>query len=375
MAIARIEGVGMTRFGRRSEGLLELCCEAVNDLSKSVTVDEVDALFFGCMNPEEFTSNSNLAVALSDATGLTSVPALRVETTSSSGAAVFQQAAKAIMSGECEKVICIAGEKMTHLETRRTTAILAEVIAPIERRYGTTMPALAALITRRYMHDFGMTREALAKVPIKNHANGAKNPHAHFQKPADLEKILGSKVVSDPLTVFDCAPISDGACAAILSSNRGNVAIKGMGQATDTLALADRKSLTSFNATKLAARRAYERAGTGPSEIDVVEIHDAFSTFEIIGSEDLGFFEPGQGWKAADSGETELNGEMPINTSGGLKARGHPVGASGLAQIVEIYLQLTGGAGDRQIDARKGLSHSMGGLANNNFVTILEAIS
>jgi len=374
MARPRVESVGMSRFGKRDASLIDLIAESFEDLCSRTDFHGADAIFFGGMNPEEFCSDGNQAVAVSDRLGLTGLPSIRVETASSTGAAVIQEGARAIISGQYESVLCIAAEKMTHLETRKTTKILAEVIAPSERMYGATMPALAALITRRYMHEYGMTREALAKVAVKSHANGVLNPYAHFQKKIDEGKVLGSKVVSDPLTIYDCAPISDGACCAVLSSTRGPVRIIGTGQSTDTLAIADRQTLTSFSATRRAAARAFDAAGISPSDIDVAEVHDAFTSFEIIGTEDLGFFEPGQGWRAVERGATELNGELPVNPSGGLKARGHPVGASGLAQAIEIFLQLSGDADGRQIDARHGLAQSLGGLANNNFVTIMEAV-
>lgn len=374
MAPPRIEAVGMARFGKRDVSLLDLIAESFEDLGSRTDINRVEAIFLGSMNPEEFICDGNQAVAVSDRLGLTALPSIRVETASSTGAVVLHEGMRAITSGQFESVLCIAAEKMTHLETRKTTRILAEVIAPSERMYGATMPALAALITRRYMHEYGMTREALAKVAVKNHANGVLNPHAHFQKSIDEKKVLASKVVSDPLTIFDCAPISDGACCALLSAGKGPVSIIGAGQSTDTLAVADRHSLTSFSATKRAAAIAFDAAGIRPSDIDVAEVHDAFTPFEIISTEDLGFFEPGQGWRAVERGTTELNGEIPINPSGGLKARGHPVGASGLAQAIEIFMQLSGDADGRQVDAKLGLAQSLGGLANNNFVTIMEAV-
>lgn len=374
MAYPRIEAVGITRFGKREEAVLELVLQAYEHMSQHTDSMDVKALFLGSMNPEEFLSDGNQAVAVADYLGLTGIPCVRVETASSTGAAVLHEGARAVESGRFESVLCIAAEKMTHLETRKTTRMLAEVIAPSERKYGATMPALAALITRRYMHEHGMTREALAKVAVKNHANGVRNPYAHFRKSVDEGRVLSSKVVSDPLTVFDCAPISDGACCALLSKGGGPVRISGTGQSSDTLAVADRRSLTSFAATKSAAAAAFDEAGVRPSDIDVAEVHDAFTSFEIIGTEDIGFFEPGEGWRAVDRGVTELNGELPVNPSGGLKARGHPVGASGLAQVIEIFMQLSGDAEGRQVDAKVGLAQSLGGLANNNFVTIMEAV-
>ncbi len=180
-------------------------------------------------------------------------------------------------------------------------------------------------------------------------------------------------MIADPLHLYDCAPICDGACAVVLTSKKTNVMVSGIGHATDYLSLQNRDSLTSFSATKTAAKRAYENAKVKPKDIDVAEVHDAFSILEIVNPEDLGFFKPGEGASALSSGKTGLHGEMPINTSGGLKARGHPVGATGLAQICEIVWQLRGEAGKRQVKAKIGLCHNIGGFVNNNIVTIMES--
>jgi acetyl-CoA C-acetyltransferase len=209
---------------------------------------------------------------------------------------------------------------------------------------------------------------------VKNHYNATLNQYAHFQKEVSLDQVLRSRVIADPLRLYDCAPISDGACAVVLTSKKGKVKVLGIGHATDTLSLAHRDSLTSFKSTRIAAKKAYLMAKISAKDVDLAEIHDAFTTFEIIGTEDLGFFPQGEGGRAVTRGVTALNGELPINTSGGLKAKGHPVGASGLAQIIEIYRQLSGDAKNRQVDgATIGLTQSTGGLANNNLVTILEA--
>jgi acetyl-CoA C-acetyltransferase len=280
----------------------------------------------------------------------------------------------AVASGFYENILVLGGEKMTHLPTENVTRILAKVISPGERAQGATMPALAALVTRRYMHDFALDRKTLGLVAVKNHHNGSLNPYAHFQKEVGLDTVLASRIVSDPLRLYDCAPISDGACGVVLSCNRGEVNVSGIGHATDTLALSHRNSFQGFFSTQAAARQAYSMAKITKSDIDVAEVHDAFTTFEIIDCEDLGFFKRGEGGKALEDGVTSLGGQLPINPSGGLKSRGHPVGASGLAQIIEICWQLRGEAEKRQVDgARCGLAQSIGGLANNNLVTIMEA--
>ena len=372
-----ISGAALGKFGRRTDSLEQMMIEAAQAALTQADLESVDALYLGVMDPGEFTGDSNLAAVLTDQLGLPGTPASRVETASSTGAAVLESAFYAVASGYVQNALVVAGEKMTHLPTSETTRILARVIDRVERSYGATMPALAAMIARRYAFEGGLDDEtmsrALGAVAIKNHAGGAMNPYAQFQKNIDIDKYLASRMVADPLRIYDCAPISDGAAAMVLSSRPALLNLVGVGHATDTLAVGRRGSFTSFNSTKQAAKKAYQMAGLGPRDIDLAEVHDAFTIFEIIGSEDLGFFAAGQGWKAALEGDTGREGRLPINASGGLKARGHPVGASGLAQVVELAWQMSGQVEtSRQLNkVDVGLAQSIGGLANNNLVTIL----
>ena len=240
------------------------------------------------------------------------------------------------------------------------------------------MPALAAMIAQKYAQEFHLStsklENILAQVAIKNHYNGSFNPYAQFRKVITKEEYLKSQMISYPLRLYDCAPITDGASALILTSQSTPVKVSGIGHATDTSAVRQRASFTSFNSTKEAALKAYSMAKRNPSDIHFAEVHDAFTLFELIGTEDLGLFPRGEGWKALQEGTTLLAGKLPINPSGGLKSRGHPVGASGLAQLVEIVWQIRGEAGKgRQLEkAEVGLAQSIGGLGNNNLVTILE---
>jgi acetyl-CoA acetyltransferase len=370
-----ISGAGMTRFGKRKESLTQLVSEAVQNVRMNSDISYIDAIFFGAMNPEEFTGDTNISTMVTDNIGLTR-PSVRIETASSTGAAVFHAAYFAVACGRYRTVLVAAGEKMTLLPTENITGMISKVISPLERVTGATMPALAALITRRYMHDFNLDRETLALVAVKNHKNALLNPYAHFHKEVNLDMVLKSRLVADPLRLYDCAPLSDGACAIVLTSRKTDVKVAGLGHATDTLSLAHRDVLSGFKSTQIAAKRAYSMAGIGAQDIDVAEVHDAFTTFEIIGTEDLGFFKQGNGGNALKEGVTSLEGDIPVNTSGGLKAKGHPVGVSGLAQIAEVHLQLMGNAGKRQVDGvRSGLAQSIGGLANNNLVTILKVCS
>jgi acetyl-CoA acetyltransferase len=373
-----ISGVGMTKFGRSKEPLQKMMAEAASSALKEAQLERVDAIYMGVMNVEEFVGDSNFAVLLADTLGLTGIPSTRVETASSTGAGAFEAAFYAVASGHMKHVLVLAGEKMTHLPTAKTTRILSEVIDRSERRYGATMPALAAMIAQKYAREFNLSllklEDILSQVAIKNHSNGSLNPYAQFRKIITKEDYLKSQMVAYPLRLYDCAPITDGASAIILTSQPTPIKVSGIGHATDTAAVRHRGSFTSFNSTKEAAQKAYTMSQLNPSDIQLAEVHDAFTLFEIIGTEDLGFFPPGNGWKALEEGITHLRGRLPINPSGGLKARGHPVGASGLAQLVEIIYQLRGEAGkERQLEkAEIGLAQSIGGLGNNNLVTILE---
>jgi len=373
-----IAGVGMTKFGKSKEPLEKMMAEAASLALKEAQLERVDAVYTGVMNVEEFVGDSNFATLLVDTLGLVGVPSTRVETASSTGAGAFEAAFYAVASGHMKHVLVLAGEKMTHLPTAKTTRILSEVIDRSERRYGVTMPALAAMIAQKYAREFNLSQlkleDILAQVAIKNHTNGYLNPYAQFRKIITKEEYLKSQMVSYPLRLYDCAPITDGASAIVLTSQPTAIKVSGIGHATDTSAVTHRISFTSFDSTKEAAHKAYAMAQLDPSDIQFAEVHDAFTPFEIIGTEDLGFFSGGEGWKALEEGITQLRGRLPINPSGGLKARGHPVGASGLAQLVEIVYQLEGQAGpERQLGrAEIGLAHSIGGLGNNNLVTILE---
>jgi acetyl-CoA C-acetyltransferase len=264
---------------------------------------------------------------------------------------------------------------MTHLSTSATTRILAEVIDKKERQCGATMPALAAMITEKYRQKFRLSQSRLenilCSVALKNHRNGSRNPLAQFQKAITRETYFASKFIATPLRLYDCSPITDGAAAVVLTSEKTDVRLSGIGQGTGPLSLRERDTFTSFPATRIAAGRAYQMAETSPQGIGFAEIHDAFTPFEIITTEDLGFFPPGKGGEAVMDGKTAFEGSLPINPSGGLKARGHPVGASGLAQIVEVTKRLRGESPSKRA-FKRGLTQSTGGLGTNNFVTILE---
>lgn len=366
----------MTKFGPSERRLEELMYEAAVAAMSDAGVDDVDGVVVGAMSPESFTGESNISAFITDYLGLVPKPTLRIETASSTGAAIFDGAFFALASGFFKNIMVLAGEKMTTMSTGAATRILSEVLAPQERRQGGTMPGLAALITRCYMESYGCTREALTYIAVKNHANAVKNPYAHFQYSVEPSRVETSKTIAEPLRLYDCSPLSDGAAAIVMTTDKAPIRVAGIGHGTDYVALVDRESLTHFTSTQVAAKKAFKLAGIKPSRIDLAEIHDAFTPFEIIGCEDVGFFEPGTGWRHILDGETQIAGQIPVNPSGGLKARGHPVGASGLAQIIEIVWQLRGDAGARQVNKKLkyGLTQSVGGLGTSNIVTILEKL-
>jgi acetyl-CoA C-acetyltransferase len=375
MQLVYVSGVGMTSFGKDPRPLVEIFCQAGHQALAASKEHDVEAIYIGVMNPEEFTGDSNIASQIAEALGLTGIPAVRIETASSAGAAAIQAGFQAIASGYYRRVLVLGGEKMTHLSTSATTRILAEVIDKQERQCGATMPALAAMITEKYRQKFRLSHSALENmlcgVALKNHLNGSRNALAQFQRAITREAYLASKFIATPLRLYDCSPITDGAAAMVLTSEKTDVRLSGVGQGTGPVSLRERDVFTSFPATRIAAARAYQMAETSPRDIDFAEVHDAFTPFEIISTEDLGFFAPGKGGEAVIEGKTALEGALPINPSGGLKARGHPVGASGLAQIVEATKRLRGQTQSKR-QVKRGLTQSTGGLGTNNFVTILE---
>jgi len=339
----------------------------------------VEALFVGSMG--RFSGQEHLAALIADYAGLTPIPATRVEAGCACGALAMRSAFLAVLSGLYDTVVACGVEKMTDLTDS------ADVISALgsvgdqewELQTGLTFPAVYALMARAHMAKYGTTKEQLAMVSAKNHKNAVNNPKAHFRREFTVQQILRAKMVSSPLGLLDCSPVSDGATAIVISADKiaeqhdAPVWILGSGHASDTIALQDRRSITHIPAAKIAALKAYEYANIDPSDVDVAEVHDNFTIGEIMALEDLNFVPKGQGGIATESGETQLEGgRLPVNTSGGLKARGNPIGATGIAQAVEIVLQLRGDAEKRQVaDAEIGLTHNVGGSGATAIVTIL----
>lgn len=379
-------GIGKTPFGAFADrDLRSLAVEAISNsiTDSNVTPDQIEAFYLGNFAGPSFTGQNHLAPYVGLAAGLSrGIPCTRVENAcASSGAALFQ-AWQAVASGASDLVLVAGVEKMTSQSTPRVAEILAGAgDMSGEGRAGATFPALFAMIARRHMREFGTTREDLASIAVKNHANGAKNPLAHMRKVITLEQALAGKPVAEPLTVYDCSLVSDGAAAVVLApldrvrefTSRYSV-IRGIAQTSDGVALDAKDDITFFRAVRSAGKRAYEMAGLGPTDVNLAELHDCFTIAEAIASEDLGFAERGEGGRFASAGCSAINGRLPINTSGGLKSKGHPVGATGVGQICDVIQQLRGEAGDRQVSRHRiGLAQNLGGSGATCVVTILEA--
>ncbi len=388
MRSVAIVGAGVTRFGERWESsfrnlISEAGLAALTDCR--VTGEEIDELYLGSMSSGQFVNQELVAPLVLDSAGLsdTHIPTTRVEGAGASGGLALRQAYLAIASGQADVVIAGGVEKMTDVPEREVTRILgAASDQEWEAFLGATDPALHALIARRHMHKYGTTRDQLAQVAIKNHRHGALNPNAHFQREVDLEGVLQSPLVADPLRVYDVAPSSDGAAAVILASldqaesyTNHPVRILASAQGSDYVSLSAREGITGFAATTFAAERAFKRANLRPKDIDLLEVHDSYTINEILALEDLGLCKKGKGGELTESGATRLEGELPVNPSGGLKARGHPIGATGIAQAAELVVQLRGAAGPRQVkDAQRGLALNTGGTGVISVVHILEAV-
>jgi acetyl-CoA C-acetyltransferase len=329
----------------------------------------IQALFVGHMG-ESYEHQGHTGSTIADWAGLLHVPATRTEAACASSGAALRAGIYAVLSGLCDVVMVGGVEKMTHRTTPEVTEYLAMASDyPFEQWHGITFPGLFALMATAHMHEYGTTEKHLAMVAVKNHYHGCLNPKAHMQKEITLEAVLSSRVIAWPLKLYDCSLITDGASCLILTKPElakkytdMPVHIIGSGQASDTIGMYEREGFTSLTAAKLAAKKAYEMAAVKPEDVDVAEVHDCFTIAELITYEDLGFCKSGEGGRLVEMGETKLGGRIPVNTSGGLKAKGHPVGATGTAQAYEIYLQLTGQADKRQVkDAEIGLTHNVGG--------------
>ena len=381
-------GIGITKFGELwDKSFRNLIAEAGSKaiLDSGISGSEIDALYVGSMSAGRFVGQEHVGALVADASGFANmhIPSIRVESADASGGLAFRQGYFSVASGMNDIVVVGGVEKMTDVVGSEATDTLATGLdQEWEAFFGNTMAGAYAMMATKQMHDYGTTKKQLAQVAEKNHANGALNPFAQFRRAMPLESIIKSPMESYPLGVLDCAPVSDGASAVILCAAEKAkkytdkpVKILGTGQASDTLALHARKNICTLESTVHAAKKAYKQANIKPENVDVAEVHDCFTIAEIIAIEDLGFVKKGEGGKAIDKKITTRDGKIPVNPSGGLKAKGHPVGATGIAQIAEIVAQLRGDAERRQVkNAKIGLTHNVGGTGASCVVHILEGM-
>ncbi|HUI53539.1 MAG TPA: thiolase domain-containing protein [Bryobacteraceae bacterium] len=378
-------GVGMNKkWGELWDtSLRDLFVEAALAAVDDAGVDHLDSMYVGCMTSGLFAGQEHLGCLMADYLATNPIPATRVESACASGGAAFRQGYIEVASGISDFVLVGGVEKMTDVSGDEATyALSAAADMEYEAYYGVTFPGLYALMARVHMDCYGTTSRQLAHVAVKNHKHGAMNPEAQYPFAITVEDVLASVMVADPLHILDCSPITDGAAAVVLCpleparkvSKKPVVQVLASAQASGTIALHSRQNLASIESTSQAAAQAYRMAGKGPQEIQVAEVHDCFTIAEIMAIEALGFVPRGKGGEAAESGMTAMGGRIPVNTSGGLKAKGHPVGATGVAQVVEITRQLRGEAGARQVQGAKiGLTQNMGGTGGSSVVHILGA--
>jgi acetyl-CoA C-acetyltransferase len=373
-------GVGVTKFGKHDRTSGELFASAAADalIDAGIDAGRVQSLYYGNVVGSETEKQLHTGPQAASILGIPTVPTTRFETACASSHAAFRHAVMEIGAGISDIVLVGGAERVLNVTTEESTEYFAYASdARWEQTLGLTFPGVFALVARAHMAKYGTTEEQMAAVAVKNHRHGVHNPKAQFRKEITIEQVMKSALIADPLKLYDCCPFTDGGAAVVLASeevarkSRKAVWVLGSAAASDHMLLHDKRDLSRVPATERAAAAAYSQAGLGPSDVDVVELHDCFTIAEIVATEGLGLFEPGAGGLAAEKGQTSLGGKVPVNPSGGLKAKGHPIGATGAAQIAEIVTQLRGEAGPRQVEgARTGLTHTLGG----NTATVLVSL-
>lgn len=376
-------GVGMNRWGELWEkSHRTIWTEAALEAIQDAGVDRVDAMYVGCMSGGLFMGQEHLGALLADQLGMGPIPGTRVESACASGGLAFRQAYLAVASGAHDLVLASGLEKMTDVDGGAATYALSTAAdQEYECYHGITFPGLYAMMARVHMHRYGTTRKQLAEVAVKNHLHGSMNPLAQFPSKVTAEQVMESVMVADPIRILDCSPITDGAAAAVLApvelarkiTKKPIVRVIASTHATDAIALHERDDMAWLGSTAKAAELAYKQAKLGPTDLSFCEVHDCFTIAEVMVIEALGLMDRGKGGGAAESGYTALDGKVPVNPSGGLKSKGHPVGATGLAQIREATLQLRGECGGRQVkNARYGLTQNMGGTGASTVIHIFD---
>lgn len=373
----KVAGVGLTKFGEIwDNSLLDLALESSIEAIKDAGIDKrkIDAVFIGNMLIGKIAGQDHLGPVIASSLGL-NCASFKIEGACASGGLAVHLAIQGILAGTYKNVLVVGAEKMSDAPTNQITWALMGASSSKERKAGLTFPALYALIAQAHMQKYGTTREQLAEVSVKNHYHASLNKKAQYPYEITTEKVLNSSLISYPITLLDCSPITDGAGAVVLSADdcSKGVYITGSAVASDTIDLALRKNLTELKATQLAAKSALQQAGAEIKDMKVAEVHDCFTIAEVLAMEDLGFCPAGAGGKFVKSKASRLGGKCPVNTSGGLKACGHPVGATGVKQIVEITEQLRKSAGQRQVEgANIGLTQNVGGTGATVVVHVLQ---
>jgi acetyl-CoA C-acetyltransferase len=379
-----IVGAGMSQWGEVwRKSFRELFVDAARAAIADAKVDHIDSLYVGCMTGGLFVGQEHVGALMADYLGMPGIPAAHVESACASGGIAVRQAFIEVASGMSEIVMASGVEKMTDCSGDEATAALATAAdAEYEVFNGATFPGLYALMAHAHMHKYGTTRAMLTAVAVKNHFNGSMNPFAQYPFKVKPETVETSVMVADPLHILDCSPITDGAAAVIVCSeevakklHKPYIKVIGSGLATDMMQLAQRADITTIKSATLATEKALAMAGKKITDIQFAEVHDCFTIAEIMVAESIGKYKPGQAGPAFLAGESALDGRFPINPSGGLKSKGHPVGATGVAQVVEVYKQLTGQAeGGRQIKGapKLAMTQNMGGTGASSVVHIME---
>jgi acetyl-CoA C-acetyltransferase len=377
-------GAGSTKYGKLQESISDITVQASADAIESAGIEpkEIDAGYisnvFGVADKQV-----HLGPVVMSNLGISEKPSLSIESACGSGSVSFREAFANVAGGFYDAVLVTGVEKVTHTGTEWTTTYFSYCSDFFyEGQAGASFPGLFASMARAYLTEFKATEEDLAMVAVKNHDNGFLNPKAHLRKKITIDDVMNSAVVASPLKLYDCCPFSDGASAVILCNEKfakqhtkNYIRVIGSGRGGSPAALQGRHHITTIPSTKIAAEAAYKMAGIKPKDVDFAEVHDCFTIAEIVDSEDLGFFEKGKAVEAVREGKTRLNGEISINPSGGLKSKGHPIGATGVGQVVEVFDQLTGKAGERTVnDAKVGLTHNFGATGASCAVHIFQSV-
>jgi acetyl-CoA acetyltransferase len=371
----KIKSIAMTRIGKLEDDYLSLVMRAVEPVLSANDAGRISDVYFSSFAPRELC-------AIPDP--LASVARLIQRRFPQCGAdfhGPFKTGGEALFAAlekGCDdhgEMLVLACEKMTHIDAGDAALTLADRVNPHDRAYGATLPSLGALVSRAYMVQNRIPYPAFHRISVKNHKNAMLNPKAHFHKEIDVRTVAASPMICDPLRRLHCAPTSDGAVALLVSRRRGDVQFRSWACGLDTPLFQERADISRFRATDRASRVAHEAGGTSPDDIDVVEIHDAFSPFELINLEEMGFYRTGEAWHGLDTGELDINGRIAVNSSGGMKARGHPIGICGLSSVAEVYEQLTQAAGKRQHKAaRLGMIQSAGGVSRASYIFIMDTV-